>query len=247
MCGYRKLYLLLATIVTAAIGFGMIIFGKMKMNEVVFLDAFLSDHIHVGRTFIGLGVLLFIIAFVGMAGVTMHISLFLLIYACLMLTLVVTQIVVGVTIFTRMATIRNSLSRTLEEKFRTYDQHKAEIDKLQSVILCCGMSGPKVWKIKDLPPSCCGMEKGSCSVKSAYSSSCSEKAGNIVEGGLYFVSIICFILIFIELKCVALACCLSDFSALLSLCAGLGGGPKEKPQTASSSEHTTSREILLRE
>ncbi|XP_014261836.1 tetraspanin-6-like isoform X2 [Cimex lectularius] len=186
MCLMKKLCLLIATLITGMIGVGMIILGRKKMNEVVFLDAFLEDHIHIGRTFISLGFVLFVIASIGLVGLICHVSLLLQIYACLMLAMVVTQIVVGVAVFSRMESIKQALYKTLEEKFRTYDEHKAEIDKLQSVLLCCGMSGPKEWKIKELPPSCCGQTSGSCSVKSAYTASCSVRAKQTVKIGIYF-------------------------------------------------------------
>ncbi|XP_014261813.1 23 kDa integral membrane protein-like [Cimex lectularius] len=231
MCEIRKVYLLIATVITGAIGMGMISLGQNKMIEAGFLDAFLSDHIHLGRTFISVGMMLIVIALVGMIGVLLHIDIMLQIYAGLMFTLVITQILIGFIIFYRMDLIRQTLNKTLEVKYQNYELYKAEIDRLQKISSCCGMSGPKEWKIKELPSSCCGRENGSCPVSSAYSSSCSEEAGRLLTYGFYFVAVLCFILVVFEVKCALCACCMTDPCALFSCITGYHRKKKKDSET----------------
>ncbi|XP_014241136.1 tetraspanin-14-like [Cimex lectularius] len=207
----KRAYFLIAIIVNGLLGIGIIVIGSRKMNDALLVKAFLVDQVLVVKGFISVGIVLFVISIVGIVGVISKSDPLFKIYACFMLVLALTQIAIGSIMIIRVKDFRHTLNKALEENFRTYDEHKIEMDQFQLALLCCGIWGAKKWDIAELPSSCCGRETGTCSVSSAYSSSCSDKAGSLIENGLYLMSIFSFVLVLLDIQCVFLSCCLSKF------------------------------------
>ncbi|XP_014241332.1 23 kDa integral membrane protein-like [Cimex lectularius] len=209
MSVFKRVFLLISTGVCGVIGITMITLGAKEIMDGTFLDGFAKEHRYITAVFITLGVVIFLLSAIGFLGVILQNNTLLRMYAYLMLTLIVIQVLTGFLILLFIDDIRNSMFNKLNEKFKNYEKNKNEIDQLQLILKCCGLAGARNWNVT-LPASCCGLTTGNCTVSSAYPDSCTQRAENALVTTLYVLSISSLLIVLFEIKCIILACCLSN-------------------------------------
>ncbi|KAJ8944207.1 hypothetical protein NQ318_014569 [Aromia moschata] len=161
----------------------MIVKAVVFKNQTIGLDV--KD---VSSYAIVLGVLIGIIAFFGCCGAIKESPCMLTIYAGIVLTLFILQIILGILAFVAIAEgeqgIKTEAATHLMEIYKNRNNSKdmQTIDDLQSSLECCGVNGPNGTEVAInstiIMNSCCNstiIEKYKvCTIGHAYQDSCSE-------------------------------------------------------------------------
>jgi len=121
---------------------------------------------------IGVGVLVFVVGFLGCVGAFRESSCLLLIYTVLLALVFILEISIGIAAFTLRgpigAIVREGLVESLS-KYKKEEASKRAWDYFQREFRCCGADNYTDWKdhyrpVDSVPDSCCSEPKGSCGV-----------------------------------------------------------------------------------
>lgn len=192
---------------------GLIIIGFSVITNIhgkPFKDMLSGQITLVTIILIVIGVLVFLIAFLGCCGAVKENHCMLTTYAVILSTLLVVQFAIGITAFVYRNKIEGSLNSMISQ---TFENDKAEdiVDEIQMDLHCCGLTGPQWWAIINLRPSCCGRTKDkSCTIINAYPDGCQDKIIDLIKSSLKLLGAIAIGISVIELICVIFAFCLSS-------------------------------------
>ncbi|XP_017779170.1 PREDICTED: 23 kDa integral membrane protein-like [Nicrophorus vespilloides] len=202
-CGIAiiKYLVFIFNLVFAIIGLALLSVGVIFQSDVKHLDS----HDAAGYTalfFIIVGSVIFIISFFGCCGAIKENSCMLTTYASLLLTLLISQVAIGVLYYVYLNDKIDVKQDNLNDVQRLFDNYNrttdgtAYVDDMQQKLKCCGVDGPSDWKHK-IPSSCCIDNVSPCRINdpALYPMGCAEKRytkyNMLVNSVLYTVIAIC--------------------------------------------------------
>ncbi|GLV41922.1 Tetraspanin 39D [Carabus blaptoides fortunei] len=156
---------------------------------------------------IAVGVIIFIIAFLGCCGVTQKSRWMLFTYATILLILFIIQIAAGIYGYVQVndndGGLKKEISKQVNKAFESYTDavFKDVLDTMQRQLKCCGPNG-KGWFPQDqVPLSCCELSDSaeSCTSEKAYNEGCSTKLHALIVDSVKVVANVAFGICVIEL------------------------------------------------
>lgn len=194
----------------ALVGLVLIIVGSIFYAAIEEYHELTQNNLKVAPVLvIAVGVIVFIISFLGCCGVTQRSRCMLFSYATILLILFIIQIVAGIYGYVQVENnggdLKKEIDKAVKETFEHYDEtgSKQLFDTVQLQLGCCGVDGPADYPIshRDIPASCCGNsdDKESCSTSSAYSTGCSSKLYSFIKDSVKLVANVAFGIAAVEL------------------------------------------------
>ncbi|VDK29592.1 unnamed protein product [Dibothriocephalus latus] len=188
-CGTQFIKYLLFIFNVLVFLFGVLITGFGIYFIVEAKNSLSSQAIGVPAFILTLGLLLFLIGFLGCCGACKEHTCMLKTFAAIIIILLILQIVAGILVFVYRskfvevvgAGIAAQISKVDSLSEKEQKDLRRALNALQKKLHCCGGKGPTDWGIS-APPSCCEGEKSPCS--EPYN----LLLGGVITGfGIYFV------------------------------------------------------------
>jgi len=196
-------------------GLGLIVIGayvKTQYGEyLTFADGTLTN---AAVFLIALGVIVFIIGFLGCCGAIRESYCMVTTFAVLLGIIFVLEIVAGILGFVYKGKVKEkgdaAVARAVT-KYDTEDGAKGFLDWTQKTLKCCGKAGAADYdaRAKGIPGSCCGKANDKmCSKSEAHKKGCTMKFEEFVKDNLLLVGGFAIGIAFIQLLGIVFACCL---------------------------------------
>ncbi|XP_047988796.1 CD63 antigen-like [Leguminivora glycinivorella] len=218
-------YLLIAFNLLFAIT-GLIIFivgikAEMRLSPYIdFTDGHFWSSAPVVQIIVG--VVIFIVAFLGCCGAFNENHCMIVTFAVLLLVTFIAELAVGIAGYANHANLEQSVVRHLNESLKEYPTNKdvqRSWDIMQTDLVCCGVFGPKDWSNNTLPvpDSCCSAREvtdgaaAACNMDSTdiHSNGCLPKMLDIFKDNAYLIGGVGLGIAFVPLLGVIFACCLA--------------------------------------
>jgi len=171
-----------------------------------------SNFPHAAFLVIGVGVIVFLVGFLGCCGAMTGSHCMLMAFSILMGIIFLAELAVAVLSFTYKSQIKQEAANALDRAVKKYDSDKigaSFINLAQTAFKCCGKSGPSDYRGRSsgIPGSCCNkLASESCSNSEAYSKGCNTDLQLVLDRafksvGLSSIGIACGHLIAIIFAC----------------------------------------------
>ncbi|XP_024868470.1 23 kDa integral membrane protein-like [Temnothorax curvispinosus] len=168
-------------------------------------------------TFIVIGCIIFVIAFLGCCGAIRESHCMIVTFACLLLVILIVQVAIAIFAF---VVAKNSgdyswKDRYANDVFSKYGKGEETeiVDTIQSWLQCCGVEGPQDFpKIHHsaIPGSCCGKKESTCDPLSAYQKGCAGALEDIFKYSLTILGGVALGIAAAELIGIIFALCLAN-------------------------------------
>uniref|UniRef100_A0A0K8TPE2 Tetraspanin n=1 Tax=Tabanus bromius TaxID=304241 RepID=A0A0K8TPE2_TABBR len=172
----------------ALTGLCVIIVGGIVLGKYSHYSNFVGEHVWAAPVVvIVIGVLVFIIGFLGCCGACKENSCMILTFSILVGIVVVAEVGVVIAGYVKHDKLEGILEKgfnTTMEKYNDRKDYRDVWNTLQSELDCCGSRGPRDWKlynVTDIPPSCCSVvpalniNEGKCDLEHAHPAGCLKK------------------------------------------------------------------------
>ena len=181
-------------------GLALIVIGaiiKIKYGD--YLTFANNKYASVALFLIAVGVIVFIIGFLGCCGAIKENCCMVTTFVILLTIILILEIAAGVTGFVYRKKVKGIVNQALDRGIRNYQREKGAkkfFDWLQTELKCCGYNGRSDWK-QHVPDSC-----------KTYKEGCKDKFGKFVENNLILIGGIGIGFALLQILGIALACCL---------------------------------------
>ncbi|KAK9504562.1 hypothetical protein O3M35_010870 [Rhynocoris fuscipes] len=201
-----KFALFLFNLICALLGIVIIAFSVItNVHGKPFKDMLDGQLSTVSISLIVIGVLVFLIAFLGCCGAIKESNCMLNTYAVILCVLLIVQVALGITAFVYKNNLESEMDKLVVQAFE--DPKMTDfVDEIQIDLHCCGVSGPDQLVLR---ASCCGKTSGTCSLITAYQQGCKDKIHDEVMSALKTLGIVAIVIAIVELLCVIFAFCLA--------------------------------------
>jgi len=157
------------------------------------------------------GVIVFIIGFLGCCGAVKENYCMVTTFAVLLGVVFVLEIIAGSVGFAYRSKVKETADKGLERAIENYDNEKEKgakdfVDWVQTEFTCCGTNGPSEWQT--LPASCCDADVKNCTIATAHQEGCLLKFEEFVHDNLVVIGAVAIAIAFIQLLGIVFACCL---------------------------------------
>uniref|UniRef100_A0A0V0GBX0 Tetraspanin n=1 Tax=Triatoma dimidiata TaxID=72491 RepID=A0A0V0GBX0_TRIDM len=166
-------------------GIGLVVLSVWMLSDPVLNISLAQDHscYTIGvYLLLSLGILLFVVGFLGCCGIIRESQLLLVLFFCCLLTILVAEVSAGIWAYTNKAelesVVKESVKSIVQHEYGKDESRTKEFDVIQSELKCCGASDPLDWlssknfndeakielsissptKSYKLPPSCCSSD-----------------------------------------------------------------------------------------
>jgi len=198
-------------------GLALIVIGAILKVQYGDYLTFTDDQFSNAPVFlIAVGVIVFIVGFLGCCGALRESHCMVMTYAVLLGIIFVLEIAAGALGFVYKGKVKEkgniALDRAVENYKKGTEKGAADfINWVQKTFKCCGKNGPTDYKFGfDAPGSCCGKENDkSCSILESYKDGCSEKLEAFFNKHLLTIGGVAIGVAFIQLLGIIFACCYS--------------------------------------
>ncbi|GBP33914.1 CD63 antigen [Eumeta japonica] len=120
-----------------------------------------------------MGAVMFLVAFLGCAGVSLQNRTMIITYTILVFALIVCEVALATIIFVNAPAFEAPLLDALDEVFR--EENKNVFHVLEAALRCCGNRGPGSYGGRPIPPSCCPSRDGrTCNSDEVYKRGCND-------------------------------------------------------------------------
>lgn len=158
------------------------------------------------------GILIFIIAFMGCCGALRESTCMVLVFAVSLSVVLVMELAAAVAAYTLQDSIKSLLEEKIDVTMQTYDTNmeaKTAINFMQSRLHCCGYNGKEDWKALNhtIPESCCMLDgiEDNCHPSPI---GCSIRLSTIVHRSALYVATGAVAIALIQLTGIMFACML---------------------------------------
>jgi len=156
------------------------------------------------------GVIVFIIGFLGCCGAVKENYCMVTTFAVLLGVIFVLEIIAGSVGFAYRSKVKETADKGLERAIENYETEKGAkdfVNWVQTEFKCCGVDGPASWK-GAVPESCCAPDVKNCTVASAEQEGCLVKFEEFVHDNLIVIGAVAIAIAFLQLLGIVFACCL---------------------------------------
>jgi len=158
------------------------------------------------------GVIVFIIGFLGCCGAVKENYCMVTTFAVLLGVIFVLEIIAGSVGFAYRSKVKETADKGLKRAIDNYDNDKEKgakdfVDWVQTEFTCCGMDGASDWQTA-LPASCCDADVKNCTITTAHQEGCLLKFEEFVHDNLVVIGAVAIAIAFIQLLGIVFACCL---------------------------------------
>jgi len=197
-------------------GIALVAVGALVLNSFGSYLSFTDKNFpHAAVFIIAVGVLVFIIGFLGCCGAITGNYCMLMSFSILMGIVFVLEVVAGILAFAYKGKINDEGSKALSRGVKNYDakdennKAAAFMDRVQRGYQCCGKNGPKDYSDegKEYPISCCGKYFGECKKIEIYQKGCEKDFEIVLGGSLRLVGGISIGIASSHLMLIIFACC----------------------------------------
>lgn len=212
----------------AIIGIGSYMAIKMKDYFDFLSTSDLAPGVGVSSyIFIGIGVLVAIISFLGCWGACTDNKCMMGTFATIMAIILIAEIGVAITILIYKGKAQDIVEDAMKKGLQNYGKNETggvqkTLDKIQEQFTCCGIKSPEDWlstpfgETTNAPDSCCKVESENCGVgqlvkpfTNLNSAGCLSKFYGFVENNAFLVGGVGIGIIIIQLISVIAGCCLA--------------------------------------
>lgn len=168
------------------------------------------------------GVVIFIVAFLGCCGAFNENHCMIITFAVLLLVTFIAELAIGIAGYANHTNLEQSIVRHLNESLKDYPTQpdvKRSWDIMQTDLTCCGVYGPKDWANNTLaiPDSCCSAQvvtngaAAACTIDSdtLHKNGCLPKILDLLKDNAYLIGGVGLGIAFVPLLGVIFACCLA--------------------------------------
>nr|VZI43349.1 unnamed protein product [Spirometra erinaceieuropaei] len=213
-CGTKLIKYLLFIFNTVVFILGAIIIGFGIYFVVEANKDFNGQGIGVPVFVLVLGLVVFLLGFLGCFGAWKEHACMLKTFAAIIIVLVILQIIACILVFVYTGKFVTLAADAIATQIKELDQLPAVernqtlevIDHMQKQLECCGGHGPADWGTT-YPPSCCGEESKTC--KKPYQQGCAKTIYEIIKVQSMTVGIIIAVMAIVQLGAIIAACCLA--------------------------------------
>jgi CD63 antigen len=171
----------------ALIGLG----AYVQIQAKEYLDFLGNQYVNTPIIFIILGVVIFIVAFLGCCGACTKNKCMMYTYASLLLLILIVEIGAGIAAYILQGQLEEVVQTNMMEGMMNYDQPKHDgvtqsWNSMQRNLQCCGVTNMDDWKNSTLTPfgkiphSCCKVDE-----EGAVKEDCAENPANVFTKGCY--------------------------------------------------------------
>ncbi|CAD6205659.1 GSCOCG00009953001-RA-CDS [Cotesia congregata] len=157
-----KYLLFFFNVIFSAAGLGILIVGCKILADVTNYNHFMGGRILAPAiVLIIIGMIVFVIAFLGCFGAVKEIHILLIAFGVALLTIFAIELAIGIGIAIFQSDVSDLLRTTLRESLVTYESepdNKVAWDSIQTYFHCCGVDSSDDWEesLKEkLPSTCC--------------------------------------------------------------------------------------------
>jgi len=160
---------------------------------------------------VAVGVIVCFISVFGCCGAIKENYCMLMTFAVLLGIIFILEIAAGALAYSYRDQLKKLAKESIEHDIKHYkesEESKKAIDKLQTQFNCCGVNGPKDYKIGEVPKSCCNSTVSTCTRFSAYQDGCETKLEEEFRHNILKIGGVGIGVAFVEIFGIILACCL---------------------------------------
>jgi len=191
-------------------GLALIIVGGIISHNYGDYLSFADKKFATAATFIIIvGVIVFIIGFLGCCGAIKENYCMVTTFAVLLGIIFVLEVVAGILGFVYRGKVKKAATDALNRAVEKYPDEKGAkkmIDWAQQRFECCGNQGPTDYKNGTVPASCCKDKVNPC--VTPYTEGCAEKFEAFIRHNLVVIGAVAIAIAFMQLLGIIFACCL---------------------------------------
>ncbi|XP_056158199.1 CD63 antigen [Lampris incognitus] len=172
---------------------------------------------------IGVGVVIFFIAFFGCCGAWKENYCMVTTFSVLLLLIIIVEIGAAIAGYIFRGKISDVVQDTLTEMITNYnnstDEFRATVDKMQKDLKCCGFNGSSDWKIfsssgNSVPDSCCVNVTKNCGVGTmtdagkVHQEGCRDAVEEVLQKNIQWVIVAVLVIAFLQIMGIVFSCML---------------------------------------
>ncbi|VDN14935.1 unnamed protein product [Dibothriocephalus latus] len=213
-CGTTCIKYLLFAFNVLVFLFGAVISGFGIYLVVEAKNGLGSEAIGVPAFILTLGLLLFLIGFLGCCGACKEHTCMLKTFAAVVTVLLILQIIAGILAFVYRSKFVGLVADAIAMHINQLDslpsveqkEMRKALDKVQKELKCCGGYSSADWG-EAVPSSCCAGETSPC--RNPYQQGCAQATYDLIKDKALIVGIILIVMAILQLGAIISACCLA--------------------------------------